>query len=158
MGLFDFLKSTPHRDAVLGALTRGGGRWKGSLSLPGIGVVPLLLAGGREGPDEGALLLARALPEKYAGMREEIQRHLFEHYEPYQAAVAAGELDGPFVPAIQASTDVWPHTNIERILIEPLEGVLTVEIAYRVAWDEEHTLGAWIRDWHVFELCGSVGP
>jgi hypothetical protein len=91
-------------------------------------------------------------------MCEEIQRHLFEHYEPYQAAVAAGELDGPSFPPIQAPTDVWPHTSVAHVRIEPLDRVLTVEIAYRVAWDPEHTLGARIRDWHVFELCGSVGP
>ena len=158
MGLFDLFKSEPYRDPVLGTLDREGGRWRGSLTLPGAGVVPLLLSGGRARPDEASLLLARGLPDKYSSMRADIERHLFEHYEPYKEAVGAGELDAPSFPTIQVPTDVWPHTKVERVLVEPLDSVPTVEIAYRVTWDEEHTLGAWIRDWRVFELCGSVGP
>jgi len=47
------------------------------------------------------------------------------------------------------------------VLIEPLltagQMVNTVEgVAYRVAWDEEHTVGARIQDWRLIELCGSV--
>ena len=37
-----------------------------------------------------------------------------------------------------------------------LRGDLTVELGYRVAWDEEHTLGARIRDGRLVELNGSV--
>lgn len=158
MGLFDILKSEPYQDPVLGALKRERGRWKGSLTLPGVGAVPLLVSGGRSRPDEASLLLARQLTEKYGDLRDEIQRHLFEHYEPYKEAVGAGELDAPSFPAIQAAPDVWRHATVERVLIEPMEGISTIEVAYRVAWDEEHTLGAWIRDWQMFELCGSVGP
>ena len=32
----------------------------------------------------------------------------------------------------------------------------TIEIGYRVSWDEEHTLGAQIRDGQVIGLNGSV--
>src|SRR5262249_7001123 len=109
-------------------------------------------------PDEVSVILARELLANYLSLREDIQRHLFEHYEPYKEAVSVGELDAQSFPIIQAPTDVWPHAKVERVLIEPLQGVPTVEVAYRVAWDEEHTVGAWIRDWRVFELCGSVGP
>jgi hypothetical protein len=42
------------------------------------------------------------------------------------------------------------------VLIEPLDGVPTIEIALSVAWDEEHTLGARIQEWRLLELCGSV--
>ena len=31
-----------------------------------------------------------------------------------------------------------------------------VEIAYRVAWDEEHALGARFHDWALVEVNGSV--
>jgi hypothetical protein len=158
MGLFDILKSEPYQDPLLGTLKRERGRWKGSLTLPDVGAVPLLVSGGKGGPDEASLVLARQLPEKYVNLRDDIQRHLFEHYEPYKDAVGAGELDAPSFPTIQAPMDVWPHTKVDRVLIEPIQGISTVEVAYRVAWDEEHTLGAWIRDWHVFKLCGSVGP
>jgi hypothetical protein len=40
--------------------------------------------------------------------------------------------------------------------VAPLDGILTIEIGYQVAWDEEHTLGARIRDGALLELCGSV--
>ena len=158
MGLFDILKSEPYQDPLLGTLKRERGRWKGSLTLPGVGAVQLLLSGGKSRPDEANLLLAREIPEKYKNLREDIQRHLFEHYEPYKEAAGAGELDAPSIPEIQAPADIWPHTKVDRVLIEPLEGIPTVEVAYRVAWDEEHTLGARIREWRMFELCGSVGP
>ena len=158
MGLFDILKSGSHHDPVLGTLKRQGGRWTGSLTLPDVGIVPLLVAGGRDKPDEAGLLLARQLPDKYVKLREEIERPLFEHYEPYHDAVSTGELDPPQFQSIEAPSDVWPHTKVERVLIERVEGMWSVEIAYRVAWDEEHTLGARIHDWHMHELCGSVGP
>ncbi|SRR6266480_1872304 len=159
MGIFDFLKSEPYKDSALGAFERARGRWKGSIKLSADAVVPLLLSGGRGAPDEASLALARTLPEKYADLCKEIQTHLFQHYEPYKEAVDAGELEGAQSFAmVQGPGDVWPYTQLERVLIEPMNSVHTVEIAYRVAWDEEHTVGAWIRDWHVIELCGSVGP
>ncbi len=160
MGLFDAFKSTSHEDPQLGLLERVRGRWKGSINLPSGGVVTLLLSGDRTKPDERSVLLARELPQRYSGLRDEIAKHLLEHYEPYREAIASGQAipgDEP-LPELQAPNDVWPHTELDRVLIEPLDGVPTVEIAYRVAWDEEHTVGAWIRDWRVFELCGSVGP
>ena len=160
MGLFDVLKSKPYEDPQLGHFERARGRWRGSVNLPQGGVVTLLVSGGRDRPDESGILLARELPQRYPGLRAEIARHLFEHYEPYREAMESGEpvvASEPF-PKIGAADDVWPHTRLDRVLIEPVEGVPTVEVAYRVAWDEEHTLGAWIRDWRVFELCGSIGP
>jgi hypothetical protein len=42
------------------------------------------------------------------------------------------------------------------VQVTPLSGVLTVEIGYRVGWDEEHTLGARFRSGQLLELCGSV--
>ena len=32
----------------------------------------------------------------------------------------------------------------------------TIEVAYKVEWDEEHTLGARIQEWRLVELSGSV--
>jgi hypothetical protein len=160
MSLFDVLRSKPYEDQQLGVLKRARGRWKGSINLPNGGAVTLLLSGDRTRPDERSILLGRELPQRYLGLRDEIARHLFEHYEPYREAMAGDQpvAAGEPLPKVDAPNDVWPHTKLERVLIEPLDGVPTVEIAYRVAWDEEHTLGAWVRDWRVFELCGSVGP
>ena len=83
---------------------------------------------------------------------------MFEHYSPYAEAVTAGEADPPSggLPRIAAPADVWPHTTPEYLQVAPLDGILTVEIGYRVAWDEEHTLGARFRKGQLLELCGSV--
>ena len=87
-----------------------------------------------------------------------IERELFDHYGPYAEAVAKGELEaGPSsLPGIAAPSSLWPYTTMEFVQVGPLDGVLTVEIGYRVAWDEEHTLGARFRHGKLLELCGSV--
>jgi hypothetical protein len=120
--------------------------------------VPLALSGSRAAPDPRALSVARSIPADYPTWRPTIERAMFEHYSPYAEAVAAGESEQPQegLPRIDAPADVWPHTNAEFVQITPLDGVLTVEIGYRVAWDEEHTLGARFRDGRFLELCGSV--
>jgi hypothetical protein len=44
------------------------------------------------------------------------------------------------------------------VAVITLDGELSVEIGYRVAWDEEHTLGARLRNGRLIELNGSVLP
>lgn len=92
----------------------------------------------------------------------EIHTCLFEHYEPYRDAASCEELpdgDEPF-PLIDSAADVSPHVYLQWIDIGPLEGSPSdgpvIEVAYRVAWDEEHTVGVRIQDGRVFELCGST--
>ena len=51
---------------------------------------------------------------------------------------------------------MWGQISLVRVLIEPLGGVDTVEIAYRTNWDTEHTLGARFQGWALVELNGSV--
>jgi len=143
-------RARPYTDPGVGTLRRTGGRWQGVITLLPEGPVPLLLSGGLK-PDEQALALARALGGKYATLRDDIQNHLFRHYQPCAEA-------GSCPVHINAPDHVWQHVALQRVLIEPLNGAMTLEIAYRIAWDEEHIVGAWIRDWRVFELCGSVGP
>ncbi|MCX7045287.1 MAG: hypothetical protein NTX50_07390 [Candidatus Sumerlaeota bacterium] len=160
--MFGLFKAATFQDDRLGSLTRSGGHWKGSVALGRHGKVELSLSGGRESPDSASVALARELPARYDSLLLQIQASLFEHYEPYRDADSAGELperSEPF-PKIERAEDVWPHVSPEYILIEPLRGSLkdgpTIEIAYRVDWDEEHTVGARIQDWQVWELCGSV--
>jgi hypothetical protein len=45
----------------------------------------------------------------------------------------------------------WQEVQVTR-----MSGGLTLEIGYRVAWDEEHTLGARIQDGRLVGLSGSV--
>lgn len=155
--MFGLFKSHPFSDPRLGELRRTGGRWRGSLLLGEI-TVPLVLTGSRAAPDPQALDIARSIPSGYPEWRALIERALFEHYTPYAEAVAAGEAEPPEtgLPPLVEPSDVWPHTSAEFVQVTPLDGELTIEIGYRVAWDEEHTLGARLRRGQLVELNGSV--
>ena len=160
--MFGLFKTAPFEDDRLGSLTRSGGSWKGSIALWRHGKIEVSLTGGRQSPDSASLALARELPTRYGALLPQIQASLFEHYEPYRDADSAGELPErpePF-PKITRAEDVWPHVFAQWVRIEPLQDSPqdgpTIEIAYRVAWDEEHTVGARIQGWRLFELCGSV--
>ncbi len=158
--MFSLFKSAPFIDPQLGVLRRSGGVWRGTLVLDQAATVPLAVSGTRTGPDPHALRLACSIPSEYVSWRPAIERALLEHYSPYAEAVAAGELHPPAsgLPAIEAPSVVWAHTVAEFVQVAPLSGQLTVEIGYRVAWDEEHTLGARLRGGQLVELCGSVIP
>lgn len=152
-----FLRPSPYQDPVLGELVRQRGHWRGAIALGTEGRVPLLLAGTRAAPGAGGLGLARELGPRYAALRPAIARALFEHYEPYAEAVDSGEEEGgETVPRLRGPDDVWAHVSLVRVLIEPLSGVDTVEIAYRTGWDLEHTVGARFQHWALTELNGSV--
>jgi hypothetical protein len=64
---------------------------------------------------------------------------------------------------VVCETRSWHECHVDfsrltpaHVLVEPLEGVQTVEIAFKVAWDLEHTLGAQFPNWQFIELHGSV--
>jgi hypothetical protein len=158
MGLFGFLRPEPFKHPQLGTLLWSGGYWRGALDVPSHGVTQVLLAGSRSGPEISAAELASQFSSRYPSLIPAIERALIEHYAPYQEAVAAGEFreaPGPF-PTIKVPSAVWPHVKLEYILIEPLSGVMAVEMAYTTSWDLEHTLGARFGNWQFLELCGSV--
>lgn len=156
--MFRLFKSEPFRDGQLGEFRRSHGYWKGTLALPAVGTFSLSLAGSRQAPDQVALELARELPGRFEALMPKIQTGLFEHYKPYREAVDSGEQTGSPCPEIAGPESVWSHVSPAHILIEPLGGVPTVEIAFRAAWDVEHTLGARFQGWQFFELNGSVRP
>lgn len=151
--MFNFFRSDPFDDPDLGELRRRRGRWRGTLLL-GDERVPLALSGPRAAPDPGAIAVARALRADFAAARPALERALFEHYAPYAEAAAEG---GPAdVPRIEGPPGVWPHAVAEFVHVAPIDGTLTAEVGYRVAWDEEHTLGARFREGRFVELSGSV--
>lgn len=59
-------------------------------------------------------------------------------------------------PSIAGPEDVWRHVTPAHVLVETMQGVWTVEIAFETAWDIEHTVGARFQDWRFIELNGSV--
>ena len=155
--MFGLFTSASFGDPQLGELRRSRGLWRGTLLLEGASV-PLILSGPRAAPDPEALDVARSIASSFPSWRPAIERALFEHYSPYADAVTAGEADPPEsgLPAIDGPGAVWSHATAEFVQVTPLSGQLTVEIGYRVAWDDEHTLGARLREGQLVELCGSV--
>lgn len=154
--MFGLFRSEPFRDAQLGELRRSSGKWKGSLVVAPCGTFRLALGGSREAPDPIALRLAKELPDRFKSLMPEIQTGLFEHYAPYKEAVDAGEETHSPCPSVASPEAVWLHVTPAHVLVEPLNGKLMVEIAFTVAWDEEHTVGARFQDWDFIELNGSV--
>ena len=157
--MFGLFKSAPFSDPLLGELVRSRGFWRGMLQLDS-GSTKLALAGTRTAPDPAAVAAAHELKAQLSAWRSAIETALFEHYEPYAEAVAAGEFPEATesFPGITAPTGVWPHASLEFISISPLDGSLTTELGYITAWDEEHTLGARFAGGAFIELCGSVLP
>jgi hypothetical protein len=157
--MFGMFKSPPFSDALLGELRRAGGIWRGTIEL-GQARVPLALPGSRSAPDPRALDIARAIRSSYPQWRTFIAQAMLEHYAPYAEAVAAGEIEPPGegLPRLTQPDEVWPHTSVEFVAVITLDGELSVEIGYRVAWDEEHILGARLRHGRLIELNGSVLP
>jgi len=114
------------------------------------------LGGNREAPDLIALGLAKELPNRFKSLMPSIQTGLFEPYATYREAIDAGEETGRPAPSIASPDAVWPNVTPAHILVEPLESIPTVEIAFKVAWDEEHTVGTRFQNWQFIELNGSV--
>ena len=158
--LFGLFKSPPFYDPKLGELVRSRGLWRGLLTVEAGVRAPLALSGTRTEPHAQALAAAREVAQAFASWRPAIEQALFEHYEPYAEAVTAGELPPPSetLPRIAAPGDVWSHVSLVFVSVTPLSGLLTTELGYTTAWDDEHTLGARFQSGKFIELCGSVLP
>jgi hypothetical protein len=157
--MFALFKSPPFSDGLLGELRWKGGIWRGTVNL-GEMRVPLAIHGPRSSPDPQALEIARTVPSTYPEWRELIAAAMFDHYAPYAEAVAAGESGPPGegLPRVTKPEEIWPHTSVEFVAVIPVDGELSVEIGYRVIWDEEHILGARLQNGRLIELNGSVLP
>ena len=138
--MFGFFKSAPYVDPQLGELQRSRGAWRGSLRLDTEGPVSLVLGGGRSAPDADAVRIAQSIASDYASWRPVIEQELYEHYLPYAEAEGEQDLASSDLPSIDEPSSVWPHTTLAFVQVIPPGGDFTVEIGYRVSWDEEHTL------------------
>ncbi len=159
MAMLSFFKSPVFRDSQLGEFVRSRGHWRGKLELGGSTVL-FVLAGGRSEPDAQALQLARTVSPHFPAWRPIIAEALFEHYQPYAEALAAGEAPEPSttLPRIGAPSEVWPHAVLVFVSVAPIDRALVVEFGFTTAWDEEHTLGARFQGGKLLELNGSVLP
>ena len=129
-------------DPKLGELTRRGRSWNGQMTIDGGVVVPLVLPGGRAGPDSDAIAMISAALSDYERIRPLVRDALADHRPE---------------SSLDDTTGLEVPDPIHATVIS-LDGQQTVELGYRVDWDEEHTLGARIRGGALIELCGSVLP
>ena len=151
MGLLDFLKPPePMVHPRLGTLRRTSGRWRGTVSLPGAADVVLFLPGGRSGPDAAAAGAAERLAEWWSAARAGIAKELFEHY--------SNGRDGglPEIAGLSNADAVWRHVRITSVEVAPFKAPGEAMVALHTAWDQEHTLGAYLRDGRLVELNGSI--
>ena len=98
MAFFGLMRDRAVTDPVLGEFARSRGYWRGRFALGASRDVPLLMIGGREGPDSAALALARELPSRYPSLQGPIGAALLEHHLPYWQAMDAGEAEQKVPP------------------------------------------------------------
>lgn len=156
VSLFGFLRPDPVQHPRLGTLVWSGGHWRGTADIAPFGTTPVLVAGSRSGPNGVAAEIASELPSRLPALAPAVAQALWEHLEPYQEQVGAGEWLGESLPTIGSAPEVWPHVKLDYVLVEPLSRAITVEMVFSAAWDDEHALGARFVDWKLLELCGSV--
>lgn len=154
-GLF----GSPHfDDVVIGRLKRSGGVWRGTLKVGDTPDVPVNLFGSGREPDAAALAAARQVSAMFGGWRPPIQQALFDHYTPYGEAIAAEDRSAQWtlLPALQKPEQVWNHVTLQSVAVVKMGGIVTTELVYAAAWDDDHTLGARFQAGSLVELCGSV--
>ena len=160
MPLTNLFKPRSFQDPVLGPLVRTRGQWRGAVTLGQAQPTPLAVLGSSSEPDPAALIAARQLPTSLEGWRPAIAQALHEHLAPYREALS----DEPpsahrtALLAIERPDQVWAHVSLQAVAIIRLGGDVTAELAYAVAWDDDHVLGARFQAGRFVELCGSIAP
>ncbi len=128
-------------DPELGCLERSRGAWRGTIRIEPHGEIPLTVLGSRSGPDPDALTLARTIPAEYDRCRADIAAALSEH----RSAGLDGDEPTSFHEPAPSSAAVIDFDRTP-----------TIQLAYRVDWDDDHTLGACLRAGQLIELNGSI--
>ncbi len=126
-------------DPELGTLKRSHGAWRGQVLLDPFGLIALAVPGSRSTPDPDTLILARGAADEFDRCRPTIDTALGEHRDAYTTESSTDPALAPFYVAVIA-----------------LDRQLVLEFGYRAPWDEEHTLGARIKNGSLIELSGSV--
>ena len=151
MGLFDFLRAPAALEhPELGSLLYSGGRWRGRIELEAGKSITLFLPGTRGGPIAEAVQLARQAPDWWARVRSDVEAELFEHYGNGRDGGVAD------LPDIATSAEVWSHVVVSSVEIKPYQSLDEFQVAIRTTWDDEHTLGAIVRNATLVGVNGSI--
>lgn len=156
--MFGLFKTEDFHHPSLGTLRWSRGYWRGQISFPDMGTIPLIVDGTRKGPDPHALQHAMNLPLDFAHVAPQLKQALYEHYEPYAEALNKGYLAARRepLPHVSSPEDALRLVVPEAVAISELDGELATEMCFNVPWDEEHVLGARFRGKKWIELCGST--
>jgi hypothetical protein len=149
MGILDFLKAAPQTHPTFGQLQHRGGKWRGSTTLDGKALA-IFLPGSRGGPDPAGVKTADEISDWWARARWSVERELFEHYS------AGKEAEIPDLPDIASAAGVWQHVKLSSVEVRPYDSTDEIQVAISASWDEEHTLGALIRNGDFVDLNGSI--
>jgi hypothetical protein len=126
------------------------GRWRGNIELEPGKPIPIYLPGTWTGPLQEAAQLAEHAQEWWMRVRAAVAKELFEHYSNGRE----GGLSG--LPDIASDAEVWMHVTLSSVEIRPHRSLDELQVAIRTTWDDEHTLGALVRDAVLVELNGSI--
>ncbi len=137
-----FGRSKPFFDPELGTLHRSRGLWRGTIHLDPDGEIALTVAGPRSSPDPASVAVARTIAAEYQRCRAAISAGLAEHRATSLEANEPTALDANPAPSSAAVID--------------FDGTPTIQLAYHVDWDDDHILGACLRDGKLIELNGSI--
>src|SRR5258708_5328279 len=127
-----------------------GGRWRGAITLENGERIALHVPGPRAGPRSEGLHLAERALAWWVQTRPQVERELYAHYSAVHDATTDGMLE------LRDPGEVWAHAVLTSVEIAPYRSLGELQVAIHVAWDEEHTLGALIRDAQLVELNGSI--
>lgn len=156
--MFGLFKSRKISDTHFGELSRSCGFWRSTIKLGSCADVPLAVAGPKDGPDTSALAEAHQVVSLFPEWQPIIEQALFEHFEPYFEAIAAGEYPVSNLQNINSPKDVLTRAKLQFVAIGPIGGTMTTELGYEAEWDEEHLLGVRFQAGKFVELCGSTVP
>jgi len=148
--LLDLLRPPPQQHAELGPLLYKSGRWRGTIALENGARIPLFIPGSRSGPDPEGLKVAELASEWWTQARPDVERELYDHYSAGRDDPTDATLE------LREPGEVWVHAVPTSVAIKPFRLLEEIQVALRVAWDDEHTLGAMIRDARLVGLNGSI--
>jgi hypothetical protein len=131
-------------------LQYAGGRWHGQIALENGERIALHVPGSRAGPHPEGLNSAEQASTWWTKARPEVEQELFAHYSAGRDATTDRILE------LRDPGEVWAHAVLTSVEIRPYRSLGELQVAIRVAWDDEHTLGALLRDAQLVELNGSI--
>ena len=160
MPLASFFKSPSFQDPVPDQLVRARGQWRGTIALEGAAPTPIALFCTAREPDAAGIVAARQIQGSMDGWRPAIEQALHGHLAPFREAISNE-------PACEQRTtrmsikrpgEVRVHVSLQSAAIIGMSGGVTTELAYAVAWDDDHVLGARFQSGSPVTFCGSIVP